>query len=338
MPKFFVSYARQNKRVIDELVGDLRILGFETWVDSALRGGQDWWQVILSQIADCDAFIAIVSRDALNSEACRREFDWAEALGKPVLPVAVEPVPRALPGRYSRRQIVDYSQPGQRAALTLAGGLSALPRAPSLPDPLPDPPNAPLSYLTDLVDQVGQSDFLDQEQQREIVHQLEKALHSVDPDERQGARDVLERFRSRGDVGGDVHRMATELMEVPVGRREQSVPDVAALAATLTEPQGGSDCARLLGSDGSIVAISDDGLRIGRMPDNDLVVADPKVSRHHAVIVTTPDGFILRDLGSANGTYVGEVRVLESQLLRDGDEVRVGSQSWTFERLDSQEG
>ncbi|MGH3969384.1 MAG: toll/interleukin-1 receptor domain-containing protein, partial [Mycobacterium sp.] len=123
VPKLFVSYARQNKRAIDELVGHLSLLGFDTWVDSSLRGGQDWWEVILRQIVDCDAFIAIVSRDALSSEACKREFDWAEALGKPVLPVAVETPGVALPRRVSRRQIVDYSKPGQRAALTLAGGL-----------------------------------------------------------------------------------------------------------------------------------------------------------------------------------------------------------------------
>jgi hypothetical protein len=69
--------------------------------------------MILRRIAECDAFIAIISRYGLNSEACKREFDRAEALGKPVLPVAVEPPPSALPRRISRRQIVDYSEPGQ---------------------------------------------------------------------------------------------------------------------------------------------------------------------------------------------------------------------------------
>ena len=157
MRKLFVSYARENKRDVDQLVEHLGELGYQTWVDSSLRGGQDWWEEILRRITDCDAFLAIISRDALDSAACRREFEWADALGKPVLPVAVEPSPTALPRRFSTRQIIDYSDPGlrDRAAIRLAGGLATLPPAPQLPEPLPDPPAAPLSYLIDLVDLVA---------------------------------------------------------------------------------------------------------------------------------------------------------------------------------------
>ncbi|MGC5000422.1 FHA domain-containing protein [Streptomyces sp. DT195] len=46
-------------------------------------------------------------------------------------------------------------------------------------------------------------------------------------------------------------------------------------------------------------------MRIGRSLDNDLVVSDLQVSRHHAEFQTTPEGrFEIRDLGSHNGTYV----------------------------------
>ncbi|MGW2490831.1 FHA domain-containing protein [Streptomyces sp. NPDC001606] len=46
-------------------------------------------------------------------------------------------------------------------------------------------------------------------------------------------------------------------------------------------------------------------MRIGRALENDLVVSDLQVSRHHAEFHTTPDGrFEIRDLGSHNGTYV----------------------------------
>ena len=99
-----------------------------------MRGGEDWWSEILRRITACDVFIPIISHDALNSEACRREFDWAAALGKPVLPVAVEPTPTALPTHFSRRQIVDYSNRDQRAALMLAGALNNIDPAPPLPE------------------------------------------------------------------------------------------------------------------------------------------------------------------------------------------------------------
>lgn len=214
--KVFISYARQNKPDVEQLVEHLRVLGCDTWHDSSLHGGQDWWEEILRRIADCDTFIAIISRDALNSTACRREFDWAESLGKPVLPVALEPPPKALPRRFSTRQIVDYSdrESRGRAALTLAGGLATLPAAPPPPDPLPGPPAAPLSYLTDLVDLVSQPEPLDHDQQRDILNQLEPALYSVDPEERRGGHDILEMLSSRGDLYADVYRTINRLKDM----------------------------------------------------------------------------------------------------------------------------
>jgi len=211
--KVFISYARQNKPHVEALVEHLQVLGCETWHDSSLHGGQDWWEEILRRIADCDTFIAIISRDALSSTACRREFDWAESLNKPVLPVAVEPPPKALPRRFSTRQIVDYSDPAarDRAALTLAGGLATLPSAPPLPDPLPDAPAAPLSYLTDLIDLVSEGKTLDHEQQRHVLNQLETAVRSVDPEEQRGARDILAMLAGRDDLYADVDRHLVRL-------------------------------------------------------------------------------------------------------------------------------
>ena len=226
MPKVFISYARANKPDIDQLAQHLNELGWDPWVDSSLHGGQEWWEEILRQIETCDIFIAIMSREALISEACEREFDWAEALGKRVLPVAVEPPPTALPGRYSRRQFVDYSEPGNRdrAALKLSRALSNLHSAPPPPPPRfrPRPPAAPLSYLTDLFDLVSSRNALDHGHQRQALFRLEAALRSDDPRERQGGREVLERFRRREDLYADVDRRIGELNRLHVGA--SSVP------------------------------------------------------------------------------------------------------------------
>ncbi|MGH3969580.1 MAG: TIR domain-containing protein [Mycobacterium sp.] len=208
MRKVFVSYSRLNRAQVDTVVEHLRLLGCQTWIDSSLQGGQQWWDEILRKIADCDVFMPVISRDALNSSACQREFDWAEALRKPVLPVAVEPLPKALPARLSMLQIVDYFDPAQRErnALTLAGALTALPQPPSLPQPMPTPPEVPLSYLTDLVELVSGQTPLDHDQQRQLLVQLESALRSVDPHERQGGLDILERFSSKENLYADVDR------------------------------------------------------------------------------------------------------------------------------------
>ena len=70
--------------------------------------------------------------------------------------------------------------------------------------------------------------------------------------------------------------------------------------------------------------------RIGRNPDNDIVLSDNKVSRNHAVIVDTGTGFVITDLGSANGVFVLGRRIHGSGTLGHGDDVRIGDQEFTF--------
>ncbi|HEY6314830.1 MAG TPA: cytochrome P450 [Streptosporangiaceae bacterium] len=78
----------------------------------------------------------------------------------------------------------------------------------------------------------------------------------------------------------------------------------------------------------------DHALRIGRAPDNDLVVPDRGVSGHHAELRTAPDGCRLTDLGSMNGTFVNDHRVAATTPLREGDVVRFGASTF---RLAGQE-
>ena len=48
---------------------------------------------------------------------------------------------------------------------------------------------------------------------------------------------------------------------------------------------------------------------VGRDPGNDIILRDPKVSRHHSEIVFERGFFVLHDLASANGTYVNGKRI-----------------------------
>src|SRR4051812_16096131 len=63
---------------------------------------------------------------------------------------------------------------------------------------------------------------------------------------------------------------------------------------------------------------------IGRSRRCDFVVADPSVSRRHALLLRSRDGWTLYDLGSTNGTRVNGWRV-ERAALRQGDEVELGA-------------
>ncbi|MCF6287465.1 MAG: FHA domain-containing protein, partial [Candidatus Hydrogenedentes bacterium] len=71
-------------------------------------------------------------------------------------------------------------------------------------------------------------------------------------------------------------------------------------------------------------------LSIGRNPDNDLQLEDLQISRQHAVIEQKDGATMLRDLGSGNGSFVGERRILEYKL-SSGDLLHLGTQELRFE-------
>jgi pSer/pThr/pTyr-binding forkhead associated (FHA) protein len=61
----------------------------------------------------------------------------------------------------------------------------------------------------------------------------------------------------------------------------------------------------------------------GRHPESDIFLDDVTVSRRHAEFVRSDNGFLVRDVGSLNGTYLNRERIDEA-LLSSGDEVQVG--------------
>lgn len=69
---------------------------------------------------------------------------------------------------------------------------------------------------------------------------------------------------------------------------------------------------------------------LGRAVDNDIVIADASVSRHHATIAARDGGFELNDLGSQNGTFVGGRRLGTAQRLANGDALRLGDAPFVF--------
>jgi hypothetical protein len=74
---------------------------------------------------------------------------------------------------------------------------------------------------------------------------------------------------------------------------------------------------------GTRYSLHGDSVTVGRVPDNDIQLDDFTVSRQHAVLVRQNQDWILRDLGSLNGTYVNNERVDES-VVRHGDALQIG--------------
>ena len=60
---------------------------------------------------------------------------------------------------------------------------------------------------------------------------------------------------------------------------------------------------------GQAFTFAQDEIRIGSSPEADLTLADPAVSREHLAIRNGDEGLVFTDLGSTNGTYIGEIRI-----------------------------
>ena len=68
----------------------------------------------------------------------------------------------------------------------------------------------------------------------------------------------------------------------------------------------------------------------GRLPACEVTLDDPSVSRRHARLKRSPDGWVIEDLGSTNGVKVNGARVAE-RALDDGDELKLGSVTLAFQ-------
>jgi hypothetical protein len=76
---------------------------------------------------------------------------------------------------------------------------------------------------------------------------------------------------------------------------------------------------------------------LGRDPDVEIYLDSPGVSRRHARITVAADRATIEDLGSKNGTFVGEQQVRESMLLTDGDTIAIGSVKLALKVLETPE-
>ena len=87
----------------------------------------------------------------------------------------------------------------------------------------------------------------------------------------------------------------------------------------------------VIGNDGKVFEypLKKDRITIGRSKDCDIILADSTVSRNHAAITKTPQGYMLTDLGSFNGTKVNGVSI-QTTLLRHEDQIIIGRSRLTF--------
>jgi hypothetical protein len=81
-----------------------------------------------------------------------------------------------------------------------------------------------------------------------------------------------------------------------------------------------------------VIPLESTPLTIGRGLNNDIILEDTRVSRHHAQLRYRARRFWVADLGSTNGTYVNDEQVAERSL-RDGDVISLGGLELTFKEI-----
>jgi len=98
----------------------------------------------------------------------------------------------------------------------------------------------------------------------------------------------------------------------------------------MREGSGGRGGGSLVLPTGERVVLGEHVMSVGRMPECNIVLADPNVSRNTAEIRPQGNGYVVVDLGSTNGTRVNGARV-QQQELADGDELAFGNTRMRFE-------
>jgi hypothetical protein len=158
------------------------------------------------------------------------------------------------------------------------------------------------------------------------------------------ARPTVELIASSAVAAGDV-RVYADRAPAPTARKDPAPPPPEAPPATANEPIPGATAVfaaprpstpraqlavRAPGQPVSRLSVRPGTIRLGRALDNDIVLADDKVSRHHGQIGMRLGMLVYTDLRSTNGSFLNGAQVSEIAL-GPGDVLRIGSSTVTVE-------
>jgi len=135
----------------------------------------------------------------------------------------------------------------------------------------------------------------------------------------------------------DVEPSQESASEPEAGEAEETEAPEAPQEAE-PEPAQSPAVARLVAQTGESYLLREGDNRIGRRPDNDIVLTDPYVSGHHAVISVCGGEISITDVGSTNGTSVAgeEIAPNESRVINIDDEIVLGRTIFTLKQAEDE--
>ena len=138
-------------------------------------------------------------------------------------------------------------------------------------------------------------------------------------------------YALRSDLFGQKVRR----MPAPAGTAG-AAPAARPQAPRPTAPQGPVFASRLVitsgAKEGLEIVLPEEQLTIGRSSESGLVIRDDYTSTHHARLLRWPDGWVIQDLDSTNGTYLDGSRIIVPTVIPLGATVRIGTTSFELRR------
>jgi hypothetical protein len=120
MGHIFISYARADSGIVDQIVKKIESSGYQVWIDrGGIQPGAQWKKSIVEAIESADIVLVILSVNSVNSDNVRREIDIAVTANKQIMPISIEKVeiPSTLKYQLAGVQILDFNTEGLRPLL-----------------------------------------------------------------------------------------------------------------------------------------------------------------------------------------------------------------------------
>jgi pSer/pThr/pTyr-binding forkhead associated (FHA) protein len=134
----------------------------------------------------------------------------------------------------------------------------------------------------------------------------------------------------RSPSAGETSTITISGFEAPeAGDKAESLSTADQAAVDALPPGSALLVVRRGPNSGSRFLLDSDTTTAGRHPSSDIFLDDVTVSRRHAEFNRSGDGFVVRDVGSLNGTYLNRERIDEAPLA-GGDEVQIGKYRLIF--------